>query len=49
MSGLSKRIKAPAERLHLHKKTRHDWRWVELPKEAQRVRKFTHFTDNSNR
>jgi len=47
MSMLSTRIKAPANRLHLKRNTRHDWRWLETPKDANQIRKFTYFTDNS--
>lgn len=44
---LSTKIKAPAERLHLKKKTRHDWRWLENCKDAKQVREFRHLTDHS--
>jgi len=47
MSALSKRIKATPDRLHLKRNARHDWRWLERPSEAAKVRKTTYFTDNS--
>jgi hypothetical protein len=47
MNALSTRIKAPANRMHLKRNARHDWRWLERPSEAAKVRNFTYFTDNS--